>query len=63
MDGDISEKIRQGLKFYRLKQESVREELERKRLAVLEMEYRLEVLRKDLSKSGKVLDIMREHDR
>ncbi len=61
MNPDIVDKIRSERKFFLLRKEALMEQVESKKMEVLEMEYKLETLRKDLARSDSILDLLREN--
>lgn len=61
MRTDLLEKLRKERKFYLLRKEDILEQVETKRIEVINMEYRLDTYRKDLLRSEKMLEVLREN--
>lgn len=61
MDADLVKKLRSERKFYLLRSENLLEQIEKKKLEVLDMEYRLEALNKDMARSEVLLDLLRDN--
>ena len=61
LDHELMKKLQREKKFYQLKQENMREDLETKKLNVLEMDYHLAVMKKDLARSEALLDMLRDN--
>lgn len=55
------EKLRKERRFYLLRKEDILEEAERKRIEVVDMEYRLATIKKDLARSEEILEMLREN--
>lgn len=55
------EKLRKERRFYLLRKEVILDEVEKKKIEVIDMEYRLETIKKDLARSEELLDLMREN--
>ena len=61
MKADLVEKLRKEQRFYLLRKEDILEQVEKKRIEIIDMEYRLATLKKDLALSEEMLKLMREN--
>lgn len=61
MNTELVRKLRSEKRFYLLRKENLNEQIERKKIEVLDMEYQLETLKKDLARSKVILDMLREN--
>ncbi len=61
MNHDLLKKMKDESKFFLLRKENLLEQVERKKIEVLDMEYRLETLKKDLARTDSILEVLSEN--
>ncbi len=61
MKADLIQKLRKERRFYLLRKEDILDEVETKKIEIIDMEYRLENIKKDLARSEEMLELMREN--
>lgn len=58
---ELLKKLEKEQKLFRLRGEHIQEQVEEKRIKVLEMEIRLIEMKRDLARSQELLNLMREN--
>lgn len=61
MNNDLVLKMKDECRFFLLRKENLMEDVERKKIEVLDLEYRLETLKKDLARSDSILEVLSEN--
>lgn len=55
-------KLQNEREYFLIRGERLQEEIEEKRISILDMEMRLTELRKDLARSNNLLDLLRDNE-
>lgn len=59
---NLLRKLQSERRFYMLRKENLMDQLETRKIEVLDMEYRLNTLRKDLRRSEVIIDLLKENE-
>lgn len=58
MNEQLMEKMAREKKFFLLRKETLMDQLEKQRIKVLNMEFQLEILKKDLKRTDDILEVL-----
>lgn len=61
MKDTLLKKLQSEKRFFLLRKENILDQIETKKIEVLEMEYKLETLQKDLARSEAIIDLLKDN--